>query len=345
MKKCFLNLLLILVLSIGLLLGYPNSAHAFVASPGTFTADSSCPAFSSIRKQTNPGNITLTPDAKYRLLGKNKSDATYYQIKLEGTSPSDRWVAVSCGQIDTSNSIIGDSTGDNDQPVEFLKKYVLAASWQPAFCETKRNKKDECKTLNPDRFDATSFSIHGLWPQDRDKEKMYYCNVPDAIQKLDQDKDTYKDSKERWMRLPALQLSPELREDLAVKMPGYESYLHRHEWYKHGTCYSETPEEYYQETILLLDQLNASEVRDLFAQNLEEIVTNDRIDQAFEIAFGVTDRVAVSCSNVGGEKLITELKIKLKGDINLDTDITDLLAAANTSYAGCSKGQVDSAYD
>ena len=41
--------------------------------------------------------------------------------------------------------------------------YVLAASWQPSFCETKPDK-DECESQTGDRFDATHFAIHGLWP-------------------------------------------------------------------------------------------------------------------------------------------------------------------------------------
>jgi len=52
-------------------------------------------------------------------------------------------------------------------------------------------------------------------------------------------------------------------------MPGVESLLHRHEWYKHGTCYnpqSDRPEEeYFEESLALLKQINNSSVQDLFA--------------------------------------------------------------------------------
>ncbi|MEM9244935.1 MAG: ribonuclease T [Cyanobacteria bacterium P01_F01_bin.153] len=296
-----------------------------MALTGTFTADTTCPALSSIRRQRNPGNINITPGTTYPLLGKNKQDATHYQIRIEDASPSSRWVSVSCGQISEGNP--GETTpiANSDQD------YVFAASWQPSFCETRPNK-PECTSQTSDRFDATSFSIHGLWP------RPVYCNVPQRIEQLDKAK--------RWSQLPELELSPALRQELAIKMPGYQSYLHRHEWYKHGTCYSETPEEYYQETILLLDQLNASEVRTLLAQNLERNITNRQINNAFDTSFGVTGKVNVSCKRVNQEDLINELKINLRGDIDLGSDMAELLAAApNVRNAGCRVGQVDSAAD
>ncbi|MGB6296929.1 MAG: hypothetical protein WBF90_12190 [Rivularia sp. (in: cyanobacteria)] len=318
MIKRLLSLLLILSINVLVLSVYPKPAQAFVSSTGTFTASNSCPTLSSIRRQTNPGNVNISPDASYPLLGKNKQEATYYQIRIEGAEPVARWVAVSCGSV--SDDIITSRNLD----------YVLAASWQPSFCETKPDK-PECASQTGDRFDATHFAIHGLWPQPRNNT---YCNVPENLKQLDKNK--------RWLELPELALSPQLRQDLAIKMPGYQSKLHRHEWYKHGTCYSETPEEYYRETIALLDQLNESGVRTLFAQNLERDITNNQIGQAFSTAFGSTSKVLVSCVNVNREDLIQELVINLRGEIEAETNIADLLAAAPNVRSGCPKGQVDS---
>ena len=117
---------------------------------------------------------------------------------------------------------------------------------------------------------------------------------------------------------------------------------HRHEWYKHGTCYSATPEEYYRETIALLDRLNASPVRTLFAQNLENDITDDRVMQAFDREFGEGSKVSMRCESVDGENLIYELRINLRGEIDENSDIIDLLWAAPDARAGCSLGQVDS---
>ncbi|MEM9135910.1 MAG: ribonuclease T [Cyanobacteria bacterium P01_F01_bin.42] len=313
-----LRLLLTCVMSLVLLLTYSQPAHAFVKATGTFTASQSCPALSSTRRLSNPGNVTVLPDQSYALTGKNQPDPAYYQIKVEGAQPGTRWVEVSCGTI--NETIVA-------QP-STVQTYVLAASWQPSFCE-KNPDKNECKNQTAERFDATSFSIHGLWP------KPQYCNVSDDIEATDREGS--------WDDLPSLDLSPELRDELQIKMPGYQSNLHLHEWYKHGTCYSETPEEYYQETIHLLDQLNDSDVRSLFMENLEQDLKSRKIDMTFTDAFKTTRRVKTSCVRAGGELLIDELLINLQGDIDLSSDLSELLAEApKVKSSGCPVGQVDS---
>ena len=50
---------------------------------------------------------------------------------------------------------------------------ILSLSWEPAFCEGHANKR-ECASATPSGFDATHFTLHGLWPQPRRKQ---YCNV------------------------------------------------------------------------------------------------------------------------------------------------------------------------
>src|SRR3546814_5265076 len=52
------------------------------------------------------------------------------------------------------------------RPAAAADFFVLAVSWQPAFCET-RPAKPECVTQDEDRFDASHFALHGLWPQPR----------------------------------------------------------------------------------------------------------------------------------------------------------------------------------
>ena len=69
-------------------------------------------------------------------------------------------------------------------------QFVLAISWQPAFCET-RPEKPECDSQTPDRFDAANFALHGLWPQPRSRD---YCGVDEATVRTDEDGD--------WHELP-----------------------------------------------------------------------------------------------------------------------------------------------
>ncbi len=188
---------------------------------GYLIARSECPAFQSIRQQTNPGNVLTKVDHAYDLIAKNKDEATHYLIKINA-AVNQRWVSLSCGEhvvpvkapID-DGSTSGETPGDSNQEC-----YILAVSWQPGFCET-RPSKPECVSQTADRFDASNFTLHGLWPQPRAN---VYCNVAANVVNTDKAKN--------WGNLPALELEDATRTELNQVMPGSQSDLHRHEWIK-----------------------------------------------------------------------------------------------------------------
>ena len=66
-------------------------AYAQVSAAGTFTAKQACPATRSIRSGPSPGDTSVQPGRPYQLVGKNKPDATFLQIVVDG---SRRWVDV-----------------------------------------------------------------------------------------------------------------------------------------------------------------------------------------------------------------------------------------------------------
>lgn len=292
---------------------FPDRALAFVPLEGQFTATDTCEALASIRKGTNPDNVKLQPGQTYQVVGKNKDAASHYLVEIDGASPYQRWVAVSCGTVASlppeKNSPSPVAIGNKD--------YLLALSWQPAFCEI-RPEKTECQTLaqNPDRPEATHFVLHGLWPQPRSN---VYCNVSKS--------DINLDKARSWSKLPPVeeQLSPETWQKLQAVMPGTASNLHRHEWIKHGTCYSQTPEEYYQESIALLDAFNNSPVQAVMADSIGKQLAIQDIDEALSY-FGsdIGDKVAVRCKN----SVLGELWVNLEGDITLTTPVADLLRDA-----------------
>ncbi|MBR8828354.1 MAG: hypothetical protein DSM107014_10735 [Gomphosphaeria aponina SAG 52.96 = DSM 107014] len=293
---------------------------------GEFKATEACEAFQSFRNETNPGNVNLIPDTNYTVIGKNKDEASHYLLKIDEATPSERWVAVECGEL------IVDST----PPSKSGEEYVLAVSWQPSFCETKPTK-PECESETEESFQASNLVLHGLWPQPRNN---IYCSVSDEIRELDESR--------QWSKLPPIDLSQETRDALAIKMPGYASDLHLHEWYKHGTCYGATPEEYYQESLLLLEQVNDSGIRDLFVSKIDQLLSNNEIRNGFDQDFGTQagEKVNVSCSRDIDEDqatLVLELKINLKGEIDSDTEIEELIQQAGINDAGCSVGEVDRA--
>jgi len=306
-------------------------ASAEVRLSGYFIARSECPAYQSIRRKTNPGNVTTIADHAYDLFAKNKQAASHYLIKMDAT-PNRRWVAISCGEhvVPVDGSITTDETPTDPPPA--VERYILAVSWQPGFCET-RPSKPECVSQSDDRFDASNFTLHGLWPQPRAN---IYCNVAPEVVAKDKDR--------KWGDLPALVLEDGTRTALNEVMPGSQSNLHRHEWIKHGSCYNgEAAEEYYKDSIQLMNQLNASAVRDLFANNIGNEITSTQIREAFDDHFGdgAGDKIKIACKNDGNRRLITEITIALKGDLDESIMGAAMLGATNANNVGCTKGIVD----
>ena len=208
-------------------------------------------------------------------------------------------------------------------------RYVFAASWQPGFCETQPGK-PECRNQKRKSFEAANFTLHGLWPQQSD-----YCGVPQS--------QVSADKSGRWSALPAVELPSPLRTKLDEAMPGTRSNLERHEWTKHGTCSGQDAATYYENALWVLDGLNASAVRDLFASNIGKRVTQGQIRAAFDRDFGsgAGARVRVSCDRDGDRRLITELTIGLVGEVRPGADLGALIVAASPTDGGCDAGIVD----
>lgn len=334
---------------------------------GSLTADRDCPAGVSTKHSGNPGQVRLVPGQVYTVVARNRPEPSHYQVRIEGAEPMDRWVEVSCGRFSTDltawpeapaetatapvlasrSSGLGAPTatatpGPASAPAPSVplkgdragggmeSQYVLAASWQPAFCE-KRATKPECAALTPSAAAARRFSLHGLWPQPIGRA---YCGVAAPEREVAENGN--------WRRLPAPQLTPATRTALAEDMPGTVSQLDRHEWIKHGTCYGTDAETYFRQSLALLDQLNASEVQRLFEANIGKRLRAEEVRAACDRAFGPGsgERVRLECDQDGQ---ITELRIGLKGQIHDGSALGDLIRAAPTRTAGCRGGWVDRA--
>lgn len=315
-------------------LGFSTDIRAEVPLDGYFVAGQNCRAFQSIKKQSNP--VPLDPGQSYQIVAANKAPASHFLIIVPGASPERRWTPVDCGtrsggapmgEGSAAAPKPGSKSPSGGQPTQ----HVLAASWQPAFCETKPDKV-ECQTQSADRFDASNFALHGLWPQPR---RLAYCNVAEA--------DIANDKDGRWDQLPEVSLEQPTRAELEKVMPGTQSQLDRHEWTKHGTCYSETPEEYFSEALALMRALNSSAVRELFASRVGQYLSFNEIRQAFDQSFGQGAglRVRMQCARNNGKLIISELTIGLTGDITPESSLSDLMAAATPTKSECPGGIVD----
>lgn len=347
---------------------------------GYFIAGQTCEATRN-KGRDNPGNVRLKANRAYELRGRNATPGTHYQIVVPGVPGTDiRWVSMTCGvyaakkggpETKTGNSATKpdsrarsrtgqkegtDKSGQRNRDtgtaalVPGLKKnsleHVLAANWQPGFCKVQPRRR-ECRTMTARRFDASHFSLHGLWPDDLDDRAIFpcYCNTGIA-----------RSCSLKLRPVKRVDLSDTLRAQLRTAMPGMMSGLHRHEWTKHGTCYEadrtdkdrgSDAEEYFGEMLGLLEQLNRSAVRDLFADNIGRTVTARQVGRAFDEAFGrgAGERVIVRCSKIGGRDIITELWISLGAGVTPDSRLADLLSTAppasvSSSARRCRSGLV-----
>ena len=332
-------------LAMSFLLFCSTLAFGQVKMDGQFVAAKTCPAVASIKKGSNPGKVSVEVAKSYRLLGKNKNQATHYWIEVPGANPYQRWVALECGSVggatteaaDTGGAAINTPDGTvkpkpkPQGPKGGVPYFVLALSWEPAICEVMKSKA-ECKNQTASSYEASHFSLHGLWPQPR---RNVFCGVDRAKAALD--------DQHKWEQLPDPQLSAETKAALDKVMPGTQSVLERHQWIKHGTCYPGTnAETYFRDQIRLINDVNTSPVQAFMAANIGKTIQTADLRAKFDQAYGkgAGDRVRVTCSKSG---LFTELQIGLKGDISSGAKLSELIAASETTDAGCLSAFVDAA--
>lgn len=206
--------------------------------------------------------------------------------------------------------------------------FVLALSWEPAFCET-QPRVPECRTQTTERIDARQFSLHGLWPEG------VYCGVEGETREADE--------AHRWDELPEVELPTAQQARLDAAMPGTQSGLERHEWIKHGTCSGVDQIGYYAASLALTDAVNASGLPKLFADNMGSSLSADRIAATFEEAFGESTgkRVTLECVTDGSRRLVSGIRIALEGAIEANPDLGELAAAAGPRSGGCRGGVID----
>jgi len=298
-----------------------------VSVSARFTAHptQSCEAWNDMKHSRNTHHVVLEPDQEYTILKKHKGQ---YLILLKGESPAQRWVDHTC----FSKS----SRQKRKDKQEYIKKYknkifpnrktlrneILVLSWQNTFCETHRNKK-ECRTNRSG--DPGHLTLHGLWPQPRSNA---YCNVPRKI--------VAKDKHHQWRTLPNIDTEPETLELMDTYMPGYVSYLHKHEWIKHGTCYGTTADRYFHDGLSLAQEVDRSAVGTLLKNSIGKRVTLGAIRHAFDQAFGMGagSRVEMKCDR----GLLSELWINLKGQ---GDHLKPLIADAPKRKSRCRSAIVD----
>jgi ribonuclease T2 len=214
----------------------------------------------------------------------------------------------------------------DDKPT--ITHYVLALSWQPAFCALNA-KKAECRALDAGDFAATHLTVHGLWPNDRPNAGPTYCGIDEDTKALDTPKS--------WCQLPEPEMSGITRAQLAQTMPGVLSCLDRHEWIKHGTCAGTGAERYFTETLRLAAAVQATAFAQAISANVGREVTPEQLIQAFEASFGAGTGEALTlvCSERGD---LSEIRIALQASaLEGELDGRDLYRDGPAPQSKCPK--------
>ncbi len=293
-------------------------AARFTAHPAQ-----TCAAFNNLKHTQNTHHVHVSIGQEYPILRKHKHQ---YLVLIRGESPAQRWVDTRCFSHAKSPKVSHDIPKNTPKKIfkhpRLPQPTVLVASWHNAFCETHRNRA-ECRT---DRStDAGHLVLHGLWPQPRANA---YCRVPRKI--------VARDKHHQWRTLPNIDTDPETLAMMDRYFPGYVSYLHKHEWIKHGTCYGTDAATYYHDALSLIQALDHSAVGKLLTHSIGRQITLAEIRDAFDRAFGAGAgrRVAMLCK----QGLLTELRINLRGHGDI---LAPLIQAASPRKSRCHSARID----
>lgn len=307
---------------IGFLLSiYTVLTHATTVE-GSFQATKTCQAYLSKNNKTNPDNRQVQPQQTYRLLEINRqTNPDWLRIQISEPNSTVRWVAAYCGVADYR---INDPSSCNQNP-GLADSYVLALSWQPAFCQTYGYEagKPECLQLNAKSYQASHLVLHGLWPNQNNCGQSYgFCNAEPQKSHCD---------------YPALSLSKDVAETLNVLMPSFAfgSCLERHEWYKHGSCQILTQDAYFSLALRLTKEADLTPLGQFLHEHVGEKVARKQLEELVRASFGkeATRKVYLGCKN----GLLVDIFIQLPPLIPASESLESLVSKAPElkRYEGC----------
>jgi len=292
-----------------------------------------CPAFNNLKHTKNSGGLRLDPARTYVVKKHHKGQ---YLVQIIGANPAQRWVDEKClapkSKLDVAPvkcevTPIADMT---DRRSATSLQNILALSWHNAFCETHRSKK-ECKTGWKRLFSGSkgtdSFTLHGLWPQPKNR---VYCGVERRY--------ITADKYGHWNKLPEPELRAETKAALKKVMPGVISNLHRHEWIKHGTCYGTDAQTYFEDAVKLTEEVRHSMLADFFRKNTGKRIMLTRVRELFDKMFGkgAGSHVELRCK----QGMITEIWLHLgRGGQSLEA----MLKEGRKVHSRCQQGIIDKA--
>lgn len=284
-------------------------------SIGTFSAQQSCPAYVSKNKLTNPDKARILAGKEYDAIEVNKPDHPgWYRVIVPTANPRERWVNAECGQARMTEA--EPEHNNSCSTAGQADSYVLALSWQPAFCEIKPQK-PECQITDPTAYQAKHFTLHGLWPNKKNCGTHYaFCGE-------------VKGQKQDFCDYPEIELDPASQAALAEVMPSVSagSCLERHEWHKHGTCQASwAVQGFFEVSVSLVRQFNDSGMADFMSQRIgRQVRTRDFLDKvATVLGPAARDRIKLNCN----QGMLVEVQLSLSAELTPESGLDQLIMNA-----------------
>ncbi|WP_133139874.1 ribonuclease T2 family protein [Legionella genomosp. 1] len=300
---------------------FPSIALAAPAS-GSFTIEKTCPAYISKNKKTNPDNVYLQPGQVYEIREINREhNPDWFRLYLPDNATPLRWVSSDCGD---SSYHPGPAPRCQQSP-GLADSYVLAFSWQPAFCQTYGYEagKPECLHLPSRSYQASHLVLHGLWPnQEQCGEHYGFCGTSPRTNHCD---------------YPPLSLKEPVSASLKYFMPSYShgSCLERHEWYKHGSCQLLSADEYFALAIRLTEDMEETALGKFLHEHVGETVDRLQLQELVRLSFGnaSTRKVYLGCKN----GMLVDIFVQLPALIPEQDSLAELVERAPDAkrYEGC----------
>ena len=157
--------------------------------------------------------------------------------------------------------------------------YVLALSWSPTYCASKKGRRDRSQCGSERRF---AFVVHGLWPQYK-RGWPQFCNT-----------------NQRWVGRRQIKRMLDI-------MPSKRLIIH--EWKKHGTCTRLGQKAYFKLVRKFFDKV-LTPARYLSPQNPVLITPETLVSDFIKTNRGLSESaMSVQCGNSADRGRLSELRI------------------------------------
>lgn len=197
--------------------------------------------------------------------------------------------------------------------------FNLAMVWHPGRCAANPKAKD-CAPA----FAREGWTLYGLWPESKECGAGYgYCG------------DVKYEPKGGYCAYPALNLPETVRKRLYNAMPAAAAglCLQRHEWYRHGTCFSGEAASYFTAALDFTARIASAEPFHTFLRSGgQRTLGRSSVEEALNITFGpdASKHFSLLCE----EGRFTELRLMLPGDANMTMPLKELIAQAPAAAPG-----------